>query len=111
MGSLEKGSWILGQSGQLTDGQETSMGWEQDGLGWGSILTRVSAQSSWWMDTAECRGVVGQRKLFSVVTGKRNMSKVSAGLGWYQHGKSGICHTTVNGRMVVRTCRLLTAKC
>ena len=111
MGSLEKGSWILGQSGQLTDGQETSMGWEQDGLGWGAILTRVSAQPSWWMDAAECRGVVGQRKLFSVVTGKRNMSKVSAGLGWYQHGKSGICHTTVNGRMVVRTCRLLTAKC
>ena len=87
------------------------MGWEQGGLGLGVILARVSAQSTWRMDTAECRGVVGQRKLFSVVTGKRNMSKVSAGLGWYQHGKSGICHTTVNGRMVVRTCRLLTAKC
>ena len=28
----------------------------------------------------------GKRKLFSVVTGKRNMSKVSPGLGWYQHG-------------------------
>ena len=33
------------------------------------------------VDMAECWGVVGQRKLFSVVTGKRNMSKVSAGLG------------------------------
>ena len=28
----------------------------------------------------------GQRKLFSVVTGKRNMSKVSPGLGCYQQG-------------------------
>ena len=103
MGSLEKGSWILGQSGQLTDGQETSMGWEQDGLGWGAILTRVSAQSSWWMDTAECRGVVGQRKLFSVVTGKRKKSKVSPGLDSYQRGNSGICHTMINDSMVVNT--------
>ena len=57
------------------------MGWEQDGLGWGAILPRMSAQSTWWIDTAECWGVVGQRKLFSVVAGKRNMSKVRLGLG------------------------------
>ena len=81
MGSLAKGSWILVLSGQLTDGQETSVGWEQDGLGWGAILPRVSPQSTWWMDTAECWGVVGQRKLFSVVTRKGNMSNVSPGLG------------------------------
>ena len=61
VGSLAKGGWILGSSGQLPDGQETSMGWEQDGLGWGAILPRVSGQSTWWMDTAECWGVVGQR--------------------------------------------------
>ena len=82
------------------------------GAGWagmGVVLPRVSAQSTWWMDTAECWGMVGLIK-FSVVTGKRNMSKVSPGLGWYQHDKSGICHTTVNDNMVVRTCRLLTAK-
>ena len=72
---------MLGLSVQLSDGQETSMGWEQDGLGWGEILTRVPAQSTWWIDTAECQGMVGQRKLFSVVTGRRNMPKDSSGLG------------------------------
>ena len=51
--------------------------------GMGAILPRVSALSIWWMDTAECRDVVWQRKLFSVVTRKRNISKVSPGLGWY----------------------------
>ena len=56
------------------------MGWEQNGLGWGAILPRLSAQSTWWMDMAECQGMVGQRKLFSVVTGKKNMSKVSPAL-------------------------------
>ena len=56
------------------------MGWEQDGGG--AIVPRVSSQSSWWMDMAECWGEVGQRKLFTVVvTGKRKMSKVSPGLG------------------------------
>ena len=55
------------------------MGWQQDGLGWGAILPRVSARSTWWMDTAECQGVVGQIKLFSVVAGKRNTSNVSLG--------------------------------
>ena len=55
--------------------------WDGNRLGWGSILPRVSAQSTWWMDTAECWGMVGQRKLYSVVTGKRNMSRVSPGLG------------------------------
>ena len=34
---------------------------EQDGLGCGVILPRVSAQSTWWMNTAECWGVVGQK--------------------------------------------------
>ena len=33
------------------------------------------------VDMAERWGVVGQRKLFSVVTGKRNVCKVSPGLG------------------------------
>ena len=56
------------------------MGWEEDWLGWGAILPRVSAKSIWWMDTAESQGMVGQRKLFSVVTRKRNMSKVSPGV-------------------------------
>ena len=41
-GSMGKWSWMLGYSGQLPDGQETSMGWEQDGLGRGSIPPRVS---------------------------------------------------------------------
>ena len=79
------------------------MGWEQGGLGLGVILARVSAQSTWRMDTAECRGVVGQRKLFSVVTGKRKKSKVSPGLDSYQRGNSGICHTMINDSMVVNT--------
>ena len=35
-------------------------------LGWGAILPRVSAQSTWWIDTTECGGMVGQRKLFNV---------------------------------------------
>ena len=43
VGSLAKGRWMLGYSGQLPDGQETSMGCEQDRLGWGSILPRTSA--------------------------------------------------------------------
>ena len=33
--SLAKGSGMLGQSGQLPNSQETSMGLGQDGLGWG----------------------------------------------------------------------------
>ena len=56
-------------------------GMKRNGLGWGAILPRVSAQSTWWMDMAECWGVVGQRKLFSVLTRKRNMSKAGPGLG------------------------------
>ena len=55
------------------------MGWEQDGLGLGGILPRVSA-----------RPPNGWRR--------------------YQHGKSGIFHMTINDTIVVRTCRLLTAK-
>ena len=46
-------------------------------------------------------GVVGKRKLFSVVTENRNMSKVSPGLGWCQ--KSGISLAMVNDGMVVKT--------
>ena len=70
VGSLAKGSWIVGLPGQLSDDQEISTGWEQDGLGWGAILPTVPGLSTGWMDTAECRGVVGQRRLFSVVTGR-----------------------------------------
>ena len=44
VGSLAKGSWMFGWLGQLLDGQDISMGWEQDGLGWTAILSRVSAQ-------------------------------------------------------------------
>ena len=86
--------------------------WDGNRMGWdgGQFHQEYLAQSTWWMDTAECQGVVGQRKLFSVVAGKRNVSKVSPGLGLYQHEKSGICHTMVNYAMVVRTCRLLMAK-
>ena len=46
---------------------------------------------------------MGQRKIFSGVTGKRNMYKISPGLGSYQEHNSGICHTTVNDSMVVKT--------
>ena len=80
VGSLVKGRWMFEWLGQLPDGQEISMGWEQDGLEWGAILPRVSAQSTYWIDTAECRGVVGQRKKICAMTGKRNLSKVSPGL-------------------------------
>ena len=81
------------------------MGWEQDGLGCGVILPSVSDQSTWWMDTHECGGRGGAEKIvyYNVVTGKRNMSKVSPGLGWCQNAKSGICHTTVHDSMVVKT--------
>ena len=47
-------------------------------------------------------GVVGQRILVSVVTGKKNRSKVSPGLGWHQKAKSEICLTMVNDSMVVK---------
>ena len=33
LGSLAKGSWWLGHSRQLPDGQKISMGWEENGLG------------------------------------------------------------------------------
>ena len=48
-----------------------------DGCRWAGM----GGHSTKSVDTAECWGVVGQRKLFSVVTRKRNMSKISAGLG------------------------------
>ena len=44
MGSLAKGIWMFGWLGQLLDSQDISMGWEQDGLRWAAILSRVSAQ-------------------------------------------------------------------
>ena len=50
VGSPAKGSRMLGWLGQLPDGQETSVGWEQDGLGWEVVLSNVSAQSTCWMD-------------------------------------------------------------
>ena len=37
VGSLAKGSRMLGWLGQLPDGQETSVGWERAGMGGGFI--------------------------------------------------------------------------
>ena len=34
----------------VPEGQETSVGWEQDGLGWVVVLPMVSVQSTCWMD-------------------------------------------------------------
>ena len=84
VGSQAKGSRMLGWLGQLPDGQEISMGWEQDELGWEVALLMVSAQSTCWMDAVCYWGVVRQRKLLDVVSGKTNLSKASPGLGWYQ---------------------------
>ena len=39
------------------------MGWEEESI--------------WWIDRAECWGMVWQRELFSVVTGKKNISMAS----------------------------------
>ena len=63
----------------------------------------VSTQSTCWMDAVQCRGVVGQRKLLDVVSGKRNVSKVSPGMGWQQYDGFGILNTGVHGSMVVNT--------
>ena len=38
VGSPPKGSRMIGWLGQYPDGQETSVGWEQDGLGWEVVL-------------------------------------------------------------------------
>ena len=46
VGSLAKGSRMLGWLGQLPDDQETSVRWEQDGLGWEVVLSMLSAQST-----------------------------------------------------------------
>ena len=99
-GKGELDAWVVWT--HLSDSQESSMRWEQDALGWGTILPRIlpSAPGGWIR--LNVLGVVRQRKLFSVVTGKRSMSKVSSGLGWYQNPKSGISLTTVNDSMVVR---------
>ena len=43
VGSLAKGSRMLGWLGQLPDGQEISVGCEQAGLGWKVVLPMVSA--------------------------------------------------------------------
>ena len=40
--------------------------------------------------------------MFGAVTEKRNLSKVSPGLGWYQSINSGIFHTMVNDGMVFK---------
>ena len=50
VGSPAKGSRMLGWLGQLPDGQETSVRWEKDGLGWKVVLSKVSVQSICWMD-------------------------------------------------------------
>ena len=81
VGSPAKGNRMLGWLGQLPDGQETSVGWEQDVLGWEVALPMVSVHSTCWMDVVWCWGVVGQRKLLDVVSGKRNVYKVSPRLG------------------------------
>ena len=46
---------------------------------------------------------MGLRKLLGVVSGKRNVSKVTPGLGWYQYVDSGIFSTSIHGSMVVNT--------
>ena len=46
VGSLAKGSRMLGWLEQLPDGKETSVEWEQDGLGWEVVLSMVFAQST-----------------------------------------------------------------
>ena len=50
VGSPAKGSRMLGWLGQLPDGQETSVRWEKDGLGWKVVLSKMSVQSICWMD-------------------------------------------------------------
>ena len=50
VGSPSNGSRMLGWLGQLPDSQETSVGWQQDQLGWEMVLVMVSAQSACWMD-------------------------------------------------------------
>ena len=62
LGSLAKGSCMLGGSGQLPGGQGASVGWEESGLGWGAIIPKVLVRSVWCMDTAECGGVVWGRE-------------------------------------------------
>ena len=53
------------------------MGWEQDGLGWGQFYQEcLPSPPEGWIQL-NVLGALGHRKLFSVVTGKRNMSKVS----------------------------------
>ena len=105
VGSPAKGSRMLVWLGKLPDGQETSVGWEQDGLGWEVVLSMVYAQSTCWMDAVYCWGVVGKRKLLDVVSGKRNMYKVSPGIRWWQYIGSGIVNTAVHGSMVVNTAK------
>ena len=101
---------MLGYSGQLSDSRKPA--WDGSRIGWdeGQSYQEClpSPPGGWIRLNMVC--MVGQRKLFSVVTGNRNMSNVSPGLGWYQQAKCGICNTTVNDSMVVRTCRLLTTK-
>ena len=71
--------------------------WDGSRMGWdgGVVLPMVSAHSTCWMDAVYCRGAVG------VVSGKRNVSKVSPGLGWYQYVGSGILGTAAHGSMMV----------
>ena len=105
VGSLAEGSLIRRYPGQLSDSQETSMGWEQDGLGRGEgqfYQECLPSPPGGWI-RLNVVGVMRQIKLFSVVTGKKNMSKVSPVLGWCQHCKSGISLTLVNDGMVVKT--------
>ena len=92
LGSL--GSYLMARKPPL-DGSK--MGWDRGRFYQECLLSPAGR----WI-RLNVVGVVGQRKLFSVVTGNKNRSKVSPGLGWYQKAKSGICLTTVNDSMAVK---------
>ena len=71
--------------------------------GWLAILLNESSLSSHWIDTAKCWCVVGQRKMSCAAAGKKNMSKVSPRLGYWEYVKSGIWHMTMNDSIVIMT--------
>ena len=68
-----------------------------------AILSNLSVLSPYWIDIAKCWCMVGQRKKYCAATGKKNISKVISGLGYWEYVKSGIWHTTVDDSMVVMT--------
>ena len=70
--------------------------------GWLPVyLSGVSALSTQWIDVTKSWGVVGQRKIYCVATGKSNMSRVSPGL-WQEEKISPQSRVTILlGRTVV----------